>query len=226
MFSQRYRLRSFNVIGKTIGQRIRVARKARGLSQPALGKIISVSKSCVSQWELGEIKNIEGDNLIKLCKALQTTPDWILYGKGDMEAKNNNKNNEIHGKISLHRVPLIGWLDIKNNRNTLESECVLTTAQVGSDAFALKVKGDSMLNPHGSPSIPEGYIIIVDPAQEADNNDLVIAFLNDALEPTFKKLIVDGSKRYLKALNPSYPAIEVDDNCEILGKVVKIEFEP
>lgn len=42
-------------------------------------------------------------------------------------------------------------------------EWVYTTALVSEMAFALRVRGDSMTNPLGSPSIPEGSIVIVEP---------------------------------------------------------------
>lgn len=209
-----------------VGHRIRQARKLAGMTQPALAAKIGVTKSSVSQWERGDIKNIEGDHLLRLSQALHVRPEWLQYGRGHMEINNNNKDKEIERVLTpLCTVPLIEWHEVKNKHRIILGG-ILTSAQVSKLAFALVVKGDSMVNPHGSPSIPDGYIIIVDPEQIAVNNDLVIAFVDGSEEPTFKRLVIDGSRRYLKALNPSYPAIEVDDNCLICGKVVKIEFEP
>lgn len=82
-----------------------------------------------------------------------------------------------------------------------------------------------MTNPNGSPSVPEGYIIIVDPCRQAENGDLIIARLEDSMDATFKKLVIDGGLRYLKPLNPAYPVIKINGNCTIIGKVVKIELD-
>ncbi len=118
------------------------------------------------------------------------------------------------------------WAEIIDNHAPGDAEeWRLTTAKVSPQAFALRVVGDSMTNPHGSPSIPEGYIIIVDPNKHANNGDLVVARLDDSMEATFKKLVIDGSKHYLKPLNPAYPVIEINGNCTICGKVVKVELD-
>ncbi|WP_263203922.1 MULTISPECIES: S24 family peptidase [unclassified Shewanella] len=41
-------------------------------------------------------------------------------------------------------------------------------------------------------------------------------------QATFKQLIIDGNKKYLKALNPDWPNkfVEINGNCTIVGKVV------
>lgn len=91
---------------------------------------------------------------------------------------------------------------------------------VHGSAFWLKVKGDSMTAPTGV-SIPEGSLVLVDTGRDPVNGSFVIAKLTDANEATFKKLVIDGAK-YLKALNPAYPAITVNGNCKIIGVVVQM----
>ena len=59
-------------------------------------------------------------------------------------------------------------------------------------AFALRVAGDSMVNPLGFPSIPEGSIVIVDPDGIAENGKIVVARLEDSVEATLKKLVING----------------------------------
>jgi SOS-response transcriptional repressor LexA len=45
--------------------------------------------------------------------------------------------------------------------------------------------------------------------------------LTDANEATFKKLVIDAGKTYLKPLNPQYPLIPINGNCRIIGVVVQ-----
>ncbi len=99
------------------------------------------------------------------------------------------------------------------------------TSKVSKSSFALRVKGDSMHNPTGTPSIPEGSIVIVDPEIQAENGNIVIAKLEDTQEVTIKKLIMDGPHTYLKPLNPTYSMFQIDDNCSIVGVVKKVEFD-
>lgn len=92
---------------------------------------------------------------------------------------------------------------------------------VGKQAYALRVKGDSMTSPTaGQRSYPEGTIIYVDPDREANIGSRVIAKLIDTNEVTFKVYTEDSGKRFLKPINPQYPTIELTDDTHICGVVV------
>lgn len=67
-----------------------------------------------------------------------------------------------------------------------------------------------------------GDMIFVDPEVPACHGDDVIALMHDTGETTFKRLIEDGTQRYLKALNPNWPEpyIKINGNCSIIGTVI------
>ena len=88
----------------------------------------------------------------------------------------------------------------------------------GKHSFWLQVVGDSMTAPTGQ-SIPEGALILVDPDVQAENGSLVVAKIGDSV--TFKKLVRDAGKAFLKPLNPSYPVTELTGDHQIVG-VVKL----
>ncbi len=85
--------------------------------------------------------------------------------------------------------------------------------------FAMIVRDEAMHAPSG-PAFPIGSTIFVDPTRQATPNDFVVGHTGDPTEPTFKKLIRDGSQRYLRALNPQFPILQVDDTFEVIGVVV------
>lgn len=70
-------------------------------------------------------------------------------------------------------------------------------------------------------SITEGTLILVDTEAEVAPGKLVVAKLPDSNEATFKKLVSDGGRLFLKPLNPSYPIEAVDEHCRIVGVVVQ-----
>jgi SOS-response transcriptional repressor LexA len=73
-------------------------------------------------------------------------------------------------------------------------------------AFAMKVRGDSIVAPAGQwPTFPPGCIIIVDPNREAESGYPVLVEFKDGLT-SFKMLdIYDGfPQKWLKPLNPIY----------------------
>jgi SOS-response transcriptional repressor LexA len=82
-----------------------------------------------------------------------------------------------------------------------------------------------MTNPNGNPSIPEGSIVLVDPDLPPDNGKLVVAKLVDSNEVTLKKLVIDAGRKWLKPLNPAYPMIEINGNCNIVGVVKRMEYD-
>lgn len=81
--------------------------------------------------------------------------------------------------------------------------------------FALKVKGDSMVDA----GIYDGDIVIVRKQDAADNGDIVIALLDD--EATVKTLRNNKIKAYLEAANPKYKAI-MNRPFSIIGKVIEL----
>ena len=213
-------------------ERIKQRRKEIGLTQLDVAKAVGVSKTSVSQWESGDT-NPKGENLYSLCRILQCEPDWLLYGEGKPGVADNKATyNVIPGPDIAAKVPLISWVQagdwteiVDNFQPGDAEEWRETTAKVGPNAFALRVQGDSMVNPIGFPSIPEGAVVIVDPAGDANNGKIVVARLEDTAEATLKKLVIDGPNRYLKPLNPDYRPIHTNDNCTIVGVVKKVEFD-
>lgn len=64
---------------RKMGQRIMVRRKALQLTQEELAERLDVSTQMISNLELGK-KAIRPDNLAKVCKALDLSADFVLYG--------------------------------------------------------------------------------------------------------------------------------------------------
>ncbi len=67
-----------------MGLRIAGCRKELHLTQEQLAETIDVSLQTISCIELGK-KAVRPENLAKLCKSLQVSSDYILYGKRDVK---------------------------------------------------------------------------------------------------------------------------------------------
>lgn len=80
------------------------------------------------------------------------------------------------------------------------------------ECFALRVKGDSMINAR----IFDGDKVVVRPQQTAENGEIVVALIED--EATVKRLHREGSQVWLLPENPDYSPID-GWNARILGKV-------
>ncbi|UVJ42346.1 helix-turn-helix domain-containing protein [Pseudomonas sp. LS1212] len=95
-----------------------------------------------------------------------------------------------------------------------------TDYQARGAAFWLEVQGDAMTAPLGL-SVPEGMLILVDPAIEAVVGKLVIAKCHGRPGATFRQLSEEGGQRYLRPLNPTYPKVLLTEQCCLLGVVVQ-----
>jgi DNA-binding Xre family transcriptional regulator len=68
---------------QTMGERIRLLRQARGMSQGDLSSKIGVTPGAISQWENGSTKNIKLETFLRLCAELGTEPQYLIFGPPD-----------------------------------------------------------------------------------------------------------------------------------------------
>ncbi|HLW17078.1 MAG TPA: transcriptional repressor LexA [Actinomycetota bacterium] len=117
-------------------------------------------------------------------------------------------------------VPLIG--QIAAGSPILATEQIEETLPLPQDLvgtgtlFALRVKGDSMINA----GIFDGDTVVIRQQKTADDGT-IIAALVDGEEATVKRLSRKGGRVRLLAENPAYEPIEPDD-VQVLGKVVAV----
>ena len=206
---------------ETVGQRIKALRRITKTSQKELGKFCGVSDVAVGYWEK-DVNVPGGESLAKLAKYFNTSIDYILYG------------TEFEGNLitKMRRIPVISWVQAGQFTECKAAEVfsevdkwVETSLRIGDSSFALEVKGDSMTNPNGLPTIPEGATVIVDPDAEPLNGKIVVARLDGTNEATVKKLVIDGPQKFLVPLNPRYPNISINGNCLIIGVVKGVQYE-
>ncbi len=85
--------------------------------------------------------------------------------------------------------------------------------------YGLSVAGTSMIDA----LIDDGDVIIVNPAPEASNGDMVVAWLKDREEVTLKKFYLEGDQVRLQPANSQMaPIYTPASNVEIHGKVVQV----
>lgn len=84
----------------------------------------------------------------------------------------------------------------------------------GKNTFMLKVKGDSMINA----GIFHGDLVMVEEGNTAKNSDIVVALIEDSA--TVKTFYKENGHVRLQPENDTMEPIIVEDNLEILGKVI------
>lgn len=208
---------------KTLGSRIAHYRKKKGISQAGLAKACGwASQSRVGNYE----KNTREPSLADLnlmANALSVRLEDLVM-----------QNNIEAGPDVKGRVPLISWVQAGSWSEVCDVSAIYDVEEWlacpvahSSQTFVLRVRGESMFNPNARKSFREGDLIFVDPERNAENGSLVIVKLENENEATFKQLVVEGSKKYLKALNPAWPnpIMEINGNASICGVVIG-RFDP
>ncbi len=157
-------------------------------------------------------------------KSTGTVRDYlkVLMQKGLVRRMNNKSRAiELAERASL-KIPIIGT--ITAGRPNLAYEEIqgyvdaddLFLGRLGfDDVFALKVKGDSMVDA----GILDADIAVIKKRPDADNNDIVAALL-DGNEVTLKRLRNKAGKFYLEAANPNYPPIF--EEFKVIGKLITV----
>ena len=85
--------------------------------------------------------------------------------------------------------------------------------------FGLAVHGTSMVDA----LIDDGDVVIVKPVRQADNGEMVVAWLKDQEEATLKKIYLEGDQVRLQPANSQMePIYSPASNVEVHGKVVAV----
>ncbi|MBK5400471.1 helix-turn-helix domain-containing protein [Pseudomonas sp. TH39(2020)] len=208
-------------------ERIARAIALSGKKKGEIASLCGVANSAVTQWITGESKSLRPENLYALAKATGFRAEWLAIGEGAEVEKADSNVGESRQPVESYRYPVISWVAAGAWAEAVEpypagfsDRYEFSEYDSKGPAFWLEVKGDSMTSPAGQ-SITEGTLILVDTEAEAAAGKLVIAKLPDSNEATFKKLVNDGGKLFLKPLNPGYPIEPFDEQCRIVGVVVR-----
>ena len=117
-----------------------------------------------------------------------------------------------------NQIPVLG--NVAAGSPILAQECIedyltFDTEGLSGEHFALKVRGESMLNA----GILPGDLVVVHRQQDAHNGEIVVALFED--EATVKTLQRKDGQTWLLPQNPEYQPID-GTHAEIIGKVVAV----
>ena len=210
----------------SIGQRISKLMLDMDVSNAKLARMIGVSRPTIGNWIEGK-STPTGENLTNLANALKVDPNWLMSGKESRVRLDNNV--DISQKIPFDgfSIPVISWVAAGSFgpietvlRDAEVDEYLPPIKECGKNGYGLVVTGISM-----SPKFePEDRIYVNPDFQVSDlkTGDLVIVSCAGDNEATFKQLIIEGTTKYLKPLNPKWDEqiIKLTEDCRLVGKVV------
>jgi repressor LexA len=137
-----------------------------------------------------------------------------------------NRACETAGVMRWIEVPIVGniaaGLPLYAQQEWAGSVVIDSAVYRGSNLFALKVKGDSMINA----AILDGDLVICEPRQYAENGEIIAALINQE-EATVKRFFRRKGHIELRPENPAYKSMTYAFN-EVLvqGKVIGVNRGP
>lgn len=212
--------------------RLREARTAAKLSQAAVAEAVNMKQPSYQALESG--KALNSKFLPAIAKVLGVDVYWLQTG---------NREDQVHDHRASERpfvppagtelveligepIPVISWVQAGNWTPVMSSDLTNVIEWLppfpgaGKNGFGLIVKGLSM-----SPVFRPNDRIVVNPTWQIDElntGDLVVFSCDGDCEATFKELVAEGGRYWLRALNPEWPEkmMELDQSCRLVGKVV------
>ena len=196
----------------TIGERIKSLRLNQGLSQESLAEKINVTKSTISQWEVGKA-HPKNKNLLSIVTFFDTTYEYIKGGSEVSDICPRVASIPFYNISASAGLGLINdaetytYVDIENLNSSNIEHLVCITAN-----------GDSM-----EPALKDGSIIVID----TQNRNIIDGNMYVFRQDDFLRVkLISYEKNHLRIMSYNkeykdeiYNFSEVDD-LNIIGQVI------
>ena len=194
----------------TLGDRIRILRSGRALTQQAVAEALGVSRSAVAMWEKDE-REPDLETLAQLAKLLGV-PLTALVERREAPLPQNLR------PVRARRIPLLGT--IAAGEPIFAEEEHETYVDVGGSVradFALEVQGESM-----EPVYKDGDVVYIRRQDDVRDGQVAAVVVDDSA--TLKRVYHLPVGVQLMPLNPAFAPMlftpENSDSVRILGLAV------
>ena len=206
-----------------IGARIKKTRIEKGLSQREMAKTLGIPYSTYSNYE-NDNREPSSCIISKISKVLDITPAYLMGWESHEKERFSSVPNIL--PIETQKIPLLGTIAAGEPILAEENfECYVELgAKVKAD-YALRVKGDSMINAR----INDGDIVFIRQQKAVANGEIAAVLLEDENEATLKRFYQYGNIVVLHFENPAYKDIEINleegHRVQILGRAVAFQSD-
>lgn len=150
---------------KSIGERIKEARKSAGLTQLELAKKTELSRSYIGDIEKDRY-NPSVSTLQLIATATNTPLEDLLPSTKTVSPTGRGVRIPVLGRV-------VAGIPIEAVEEILDYEEITPELAATGEFFALQVKGDSML-----PTLKDGDVVIVRKQSTVDSGDIAIVLVN------------------------------------------------
>lgn len=199
--------------------------REKGWTQAQLAREAGVNAEALRKQLKGDVASPRGDTLTSIARALDVTPEWLMFGVNTAAGTGN-----LGGFVGLRSVPLLEvdmLMALERNddpraRWPAGGKTITVPDDVGERAFAWRVDDDSM----GDRFRP-GDVVVFDPDEPPRPSRYVLVRLHNPDRIVFRRFratsAADPAQFELAAENPDYPKIAVASEADgwVIARGVK-----
>ena len=142
-----------------------------------------------------------------------------LIGEGLRGVKRDFVRIPIMGSIAAGDPLHVPDAPVTANEGYEEVDLPSSITGKSQNVFALRVKGESMIDA----LVADGDLVVLEPTSNANNGDMVAAWLNDEQETTLKRFYIEGNMVRLQPENTAMEPIRIPaQNVSVRGRVVGV----
>lgn len=200
---------------RSIGERIKEARKAQGFSQADLARRLGVSQPAVANWESG-VHDPRRLMLAALAEALETPLEWLAAG--DRSAAESDKHGAAaYIRRPLRHVPLISMRaaglfarDAGADPHGMAEDYIPVTA--GSTTLFAVFLNDPAVN---LAFLPDTLVVIDYHDRAPDDGDYCLASVNE--RPVLRRWRADPARLDPHTSESGHETIPINEKTIIIG---------
>lgn len=200
----------------TLGERIRTARLANGLTQKEFADTLGIVQGYLSGIERG--KKLPSTTLLyAICHKWGLREEWLIDGSGLQHGQSPPPKNELSG-TSVVKTPLLKKIAATFPDDVKDAEIAgyVYLPNTCEGCYAIIAEGDFM-----APTIRDGDLVIFRPDQEIKNRSIML--LNNRWgEVILRKCRIKGGETYFSPENATYTPFKPDGSTRIFGTVVGV----
>lgn len=197
---------------QSLGERLKFAREAKGLTMEALGRIVGVTPQAVYRWEHGTARPNTA-RLQSIAHALSISVNYLLTG-----IESPVQIVPVAGREGRRKVPILREEDAIERRTDRSIGSAETHFPCSDHAYIVVVWDGS-----NSPRLQRGDQVVIDPTLKPEPGDIVLAAVGSPTRPVIAKYSLsqfDGTRiPVLQHLNPDWSqhVLETPDHGYVVG---------
>lgn len=206
--------------GERLSKNLQLLMKIFELNVNELHEKTGISLTTLKRMKANDDANPTAASLVPLANFFSVTINQLL---GIDPLPNEIIVGTYAEKRLWTHVPILNWSEAatwpKTTKIMKDYKMISTDVELSKNSFALIVPDEGWMN-----FLP-GSFLIIDSSIQPAHRDFVVIHKQGQQNATFRQLLIDEDKKYLKPLNRDFQTTIFDESYKIIGVMVQIRMD-